>query len=100
MIFDSPCLYQEMVVRGIALSKKYNVKYKYVECYLNDFNEVNHRLRKRDSMISQIKEVNSEEVFKSSIKNNKKPTDYPYMVVDTSRPFESYINEVVNYIDE
>lgn len=89
-----------MVVRGIALSKKYNVKYKYVECYLNDFNEVNHRLRKRDSMISQIKEVNSEEVFKSSIKNNKKPTDYPYMVVDTSRPFESYINEVVNYIDE
>lgn len=100
VIFDSPCLYHEMVVKGIALSEKYNVKYKYVECYLNDFDEVNHRLRKRDSMISQIKEVSSEEVFKSSIENSKKPIDYPYMVVNTSRPFECYINEVVSYINE
>ncbi|MGD6903385.1 AAA family ATPase [Bacillus infantis] len=63
VIFDSPCLYEEMVDRGIDLAKKYKAKYKYVECYLNDINEVNYRLKNRERMISQIREVSSEEAF-------------------------------------
>lgn len=45
VIFDSPCLYQEMIDKGTYLSKKYNVKYKYVECYLSDIHEINFRLK-------------------------------------------------------
>lgn len=100
VIFDSPCLYEEMVERGIGLSERYHANYKYVECYLNDFEEVNDRLKKRDRMISQIKEVRSEEVFQSSLVHSKKPTDHSYMVVDTSRPLGSYVNEVLTYINE
>lgn len=100
VVFDSPCLYEEIVERGIGLSQKYNVTYKYVECYLNDFEEVNDRLKKRDRMISQINEVGSIETFTYSIANSKRPTDYPYIVVDTSKPFESYLDEVINYINQ
>ena len=52
VVFDSPCLYEEMIEKGTALAKKYNVKYKYVECYLDDMNEKNLRLKNRKRMIS------------------------------------------------
>lgn len=35
-ILDSPCFYSEMVEKGVRLSEKHKVEYKYVECYLND----------------------------------------------------------------
>ncbi|MCM3757614.1 ATP-binding protein [Sporosarcina aquimarina] len=100
VIFDSPCFYQEMVDKGIDLSKKYNVKYKYVECYLNDFHEVNYRLINRERMVSQIREISSEAVFKSTIENSKRPTNYQCLVVDTGKHPESYINQVINYIND
>ncbi len=80
--------------------KKYNVKYKYIECYLDDSNEINFRLKNRDRMLSQIKEIQSEESFKYTIKNSKKPPEYKCLVVDTKQPLESYIREVINYIRE
>ncbi|MFJ7698461.1 AAA family ATPase [Lysinibacillus fusiformis] len=98
VVFDSPCLYQEMIDRGIAMSKKYNVKYKYVECYLDDFQEINFRLKNRERMISQISEVTSEENFIYTLVNSKRPADYQCIVVNTGEPIDSYINDVVNYI--
>ncbi|KGR77705.1 AAA family ATPase [Ureibacillus manganicus] len=100
VIFDSPCLYQEMVDRGIGLAEKYNMKYKYVECYLNNFHEINNRLKSRERMISQIQEVKSEETFNYTIANSKKPIQHPYIVVDSGRPIESYIDEVIKYIND
>ncbi|WP_438311388.1 AAA family ATPase [Sporosarcina sp. FA9] len=100
VVFDSPCLYQEIVNKGIGLSEKYNAKYKYVECYLNDFHEVNYRLINRERMVSQISEINSETVFKNTIENSKRPTDYQCLVVDTGKPLGGYINNVIKYISE
>jgi predicted kinase len=100
VIFDSPCLYDEMIIRGTHLCNKYNVRYKYVECYLDDINEINLRLRIRNSMISQIKEVISEEGFKHTINNSKKPANLKCLLVDTSMPLESYLQKVMDYINE
>jgi predicted kinase len=100
VIFDSPCLYEEMVDKGTFLTKKYQAKYKYVECYLNDFNQINDRLKTRERMISQIKEINSVEAFQYTIENSKRPAESTYLVVDTSQPFENYFQEVMNYINE
>jgi len=100
VIFDSPCLYEEMVEKGTNLSKKYNVKYKYVECYLDDSNEINFRLRNRDRMVSQIKEIYSEESFRYTIKNSKKPPGYKCLIVDTGSPIENYLETVLGYISE
>lgn len=43
VILDSPCLYDELIEKGIPLSEKYPIKYKYVECYLDDMGEINRR---------------------------------------------------------
>lgn len=45
VILDSPCFYTEMVGKGTALSRKHRVKYKYVECYLDNIKEINNRLK-------------------------------------------------------
>lgn len=100
VIFDSPCLYEEMVNKGTNFANKYGVTYKYIECYLEDSEEINNRLRNRKRMLSQINEISSEENFKYTIKNSKKPSNYKCLVVDTRLPLESYIQAVLNYIQE
>ncbi|WP_019413801.1 AAA family ATPase [Paenisporosarcina sp. TG20] len=100
VLFDSPCLYEEMIEKGTALAKKYNVKYKYVECYLDDMEVINLRLRNRKRMISQIKEIESLDSFKYTIENSKKPSNCKSLVVNTGQPIECYLQEVMNYINE
>ncbi|MDF2606748.1 MAG: hypothetical protein K0S34_943 [Bacillales bacterium] len=99
VVFDSPCLYEVMIEKGTNLSKKYNVKYKYVECFLEDMEEINSRLKTRKRLISQINEIKSEEAFKLTIDNSKKPSDYECLVVDTNQKLENYIQEVIEYLN-
>ncbi|CAN7278844.1 AAA family ATPase [Rossellomorea sp. LjRoot5] len=100
VIFDSPCLYDELVSKGTNLSTKYNAKYKYVECYIDDVKEVNFRLKNRERMTSQIKEITSEEAFRYTINNSKKPADIKCLLVDTSKPLESYVEDVLEYVED
>lgn len=53
VILDSPCLYDGMVEKGIGLYRKYGATYKYIECYLNNIEEINRRLQTREYKISQ-----------------------------------------------
>ncbi|MEO4055049.1 AAA family ATPase [Solibacillus sp. CAU 1738] len=99
VILDSPCLYDEMIEKGLKLSIKYNVKYKYVECYFDDFKEINLRLKTRERMVSQIEEIKSEIAFKHTIHNAKKPSNYKCITVNTGQPLEYYFQEVVDYIN-
>ncbi|MED1863887.1 AAA family ATPase [Fictibacillus nanhaiensis] len=98
VIFDSPCLYDEMIEKGTHLAKKHHVTYKYVECYFDNRNEINNRLKNRDRMISQIGEITSEEAFQYTIKNSKKPLGIQCLVVNTSEPLEHYVETVLEYI--
>ncbi|MBQ0741336.1 hypothetical protein J9332_44400, partial [Aquimarina celericrescens] len=50
VILDSPCFYEEMLEKGQSLSKKHQANYKYIECYLEDFIEINRRLKTRQRM--------------------------------------------------
>ncbi|MCY9545667.1 AAA family ATPase [Lysinibacillus xylanilyticus] len=99
VILDSPCLYEELIDKGTKLSVKYNVRYKYIECYLDDFKEINYRLKNRERMISQIAEVKSETAFIHTLQNSKKPSNYRCITVNTRQPLENYIQEVMDYIN-
>lgn len=89
-----------MIEKGTALATKYNVKYKYVECYLDDMNEINLRLKNRKGMISQIKEIKSIDAFKFTIENSKKPSKGKSLLVNTRQPIKGYLETVMNYINE
>jgi predicted kinase len=99
-ILDSPCFYSEMVEKGIRLSEIHNAKYKYVECYLNDSKEIKYRLQNRERMQSQIGDIPSEEAFKVWVNNSKKPLDHECLRVDSSKAIETYLEDVLTYLDK
>ncbi len=98
VILDSPCFYTEMIEKGVGLSEKHHADYKYVECYLNDIQEIQNRLKKRTRMISQIQQVSSEEAFVEWVENSKRPPHLECLVVDSGKPLDSYIDEVISYV--
>lgn len=100
VIHDCPCFYEPMVAQGAELSHKHGAAFKYVECYLDNMDEINYRLKNRERMISQITEIQSEEGFRKRIADSKRPPDTDYLVVDTSRPVDDYIDEVLQYISK
>ncbi|MCM3259217.1 ATP-binding protein [Paenibacillus lautus] len=97
VIFDAPCLYSEMLDHGLRLAKKYHAKYKYIECYLNDYKEISNRLQNRKRMISQISET-TEESFISGLNESKRPLDIKCLTIDSSQSIESYLNSVLDYL--
>lgn len=99
VIFDAPCLYSEMLDQGLRLAKKYHAKYKYIECYLNDYKEISNRLQNRKRMISQISET-TEESFISGLNESKRPLDIKCLTIDSSQSIESYLNNVLDYLKE
>ena len=99
VILDSPCLYEEIIIKGTALAEKYHADYKYIECNLNDFQLTNARLDKRQAMLSQIKSVRDETNYLHTLKHTKYPEGYPYMTVDTKQPIDRYIDVVMAYLE-
>ncbi len=100
VILDSPCLYTTMVEKGIALSTKHNVSYKYIECRLDDLEEIDRRLRTRQRLRSQNAQVTDEHAFRQTIEGSKRPADIRCLQVDSTRPLDSYLVEVFAYLQE
>ncbi|MGI2328929.1 AAA family ATPase [Planococcus sp. YIM B11945] len=99
VIFDSPCLYEEMLGNGMRLAEQHNAKYKYVECYLPDFQEINRRLSERKRLASQIERAHSEESFAVYVNLSQKPLNVEHLVVDSGQALETYLDEVLSYIE-
>lgn len=103
VILDSPCLYTGLLDKGTEMSRKYNVNYKYIECFLSDNKERDRRLKTRRRMISQVPGVPPEvkDIVMTIEKSNmKRPTEARYLIVDTAQPFDCYIDEVMAYMNE
>ncbi len=84
---------KEWLKKGMKLSNKHGVKYKYIECYLNDMEEINNRLQTRKRMVSQVGRVDSEVAFKKWLNGSKRPLHSEYLIVDSSEPLERYVEK-------
>jgi predicted kinase len=59
VIFDSTCLYDEVIEKGVNLARTYGYVYAYVECQVGDIDVLDTRLRSRVSAKSQRTSVSS-----------------------------------------
>lgn len=98
VVIDTPCYYTETLENGINLAKKYNAEYKYIECRVDDFEEINRRLKSRERKLSQYAST-KEDVFYKYIGKSKYPKQIKSFIVDTSLPISLYIPDVVKYIN-
>lgn len=111
VVIDSPCLYQELLNFGESTAEKFHLEYRYIECVLEDLEELTKRIRNRESMPSQNKlgplgngtiehqgrkPRNSEIVFREWAENMKRPENY--LKVDTSQSIESCYEQAIRYV--
>lgn len=110
VIFDSPCMYEELLIRGQKLAAEMGAQYRYVECVIHDLDELDRRLSTRPRMRSQLagvyapptegsgKTALGANTFRAWIANMKRPTD-SYLVLDTARPLAICTKEAISYIE-
>ena len=99
VIIDAPCRFQFIVDRGNKLSLEHGAKYKYIECYINNYKETERRLKQRDRLLSQIDESkveknNYEDWLSQAVFPNDK-----YLKVETNQPVEKYLKKCISYIN-
>jgi predicted kinase len=108
VIFDSPCFYVELLERGQRLAQEAGAQYGYIECVVEDLDELDRRLRARPRLPSQVvgvwvppsegsgKAGSGDDLFRDWIANMKRP-DSGYLVLDTTRPLEVCVAEALRY---
>lgn len=97
VILDSPCLYGVMIDRGLAMTANSGATYRYVECLVDDVDEINRRLRERERKLSQIGSVSPENFYRT-VTANKRPAHMHTLTIDTNRPLETYLPDVIAYL--
>lgn len=97
VILDSPCLYGVMIDRGLAMTANSGATYRYVECLVDDVDEINRRLRERERKLSQIGSVSPENFYRT-VTANKRPAHMHTLTIDTNRPLETYLHDVIAYL--
>lgn len=57
IIIDTPCYFKGTVDKGLELCKKYNSAYKYIECKVDSYEEIERRIKTRKALVTQINET-------------------------------------------
>lgn len=103
VILDSPCFHFETLEKGKKVAKKHGAKYKYIECYIDDIDELTGRLETRQSLVSQWSNMPGLRQDKDPaqiINTSIKPTDTKYLTVNSGQPLAVYLDKAINYITE
>jgi predicted kinase len=109
VIIDSPCLYSELLNHGVEVAKHYQAEYRYIECQLNDMDELDRRLRARDTRPSQIQFLDQEfrhagaeprlarELIEEWSVRMKRPAR-DWLRLDTSGPLNECVSKALDYV--
>ncbi|HSH05147.1 MAG TPA: AAA family ATPase [Anaerolineae bacterium] len=111
IIFDSPCFYTELLTFGQQLAHHHHIPYKYIECYLDDFDQLEHRLQTRQSRPSQLithldqtitnglgQQMSGRDHLRNWSQNMKRPHNTPYLRLDTSAPPHHCLQQALTYL--
>ncbi|WDV47847.1 ATP-binding protein [Clostridiaceae bacterium M8S5] len=97
VIIDTPCYYEESLISGINIAKNNGATYKYIECRVENYKVIEHRIYNREKYISQIDTTSLDRYNKSSNKSIR-PSKYNYMIVDTTS-YNSYsLDDIIKYL--
>ena len=109
VIFDSPCLYDNILIQGQQFAKKAKAHYRYIECRIDDLEELDRRLKTRRALASQIrgldipaskgsgKSGDMVKLFKEWMNSMKRPKN-GFLLVDTSQDVEANLHRALHYV--
>jgi predicted kinase len=109
VIFDSPCLYDDLLRNGMDAASKYSAVYRYIECQAPDMETLNQRLLARQSRPSQIQHLDesfshagaapvlARDLIAGWAGAMKRPSG-DYLVLDTGQSVASCVRQAVAYV--
>lgn len=84
VIIDTPCYYKDIVDKGIELCKEYGSIYKYIECKVDNYEEIERRIKYRKRLPTQISET-TRDIYCKSLDKSLKPKDTHCLEINTIR---------------
>ena len=97
VIIDTSCYLEETLKKGLKLSEKYGVKYKYIECKVDSYEEIESRIKNRRNLSSQLKQVTIEK-YKEALGKSLKPKNMDSLIINTTRQEDYNMEEVLDYL--
>ena len=110
VILDHPCYYEQILQGGLQLAQRTGAVYRYIECVIDDLDEIRRRLKHRASLASQLDDIavpdqywdqssSGAELFKKWMRDMKRPT-HSYLKIDTSLPLPQCLETVWTFLDQ
>jgi predicted kinase len=109
LIFDSPCLYDDLLRRGMATASRFSAAYRYIECQPPDMETLSQRLASREARPSQIQHLDqsfshagappvlARDLVAEWASSMKRPSS-DYLILDTGESVDSCIRRAIAYV--
>ena len=109
VIIDSPCLYAELLEHGMRVAEEHRARYRYVECRLDDLDELDRRLRSRVTLPSQVQHLDQNfshagaapQRVRGLVEQWAAQAQRPpagVLLLDTARPIRECTRDVLSYL--
>lgn len=99
VIIDTPCYYKNTVNNGLELCSKHNSVYKYIECKVDSYEEIERRIKTRKRLATQISETTRER-YNNSLDKSVKPVSTDVLVVNSTTDKHYNMDIILNYINK
>ncbi|MDR7871466.1 MAG: AAA family ATPase [Tissierellaceae bacterium] len=98
VIIDTPCYYKETVDKGLELCKEYKSVYKYIECKVDSYEEIERRIKYRKHLATQISET-TRDIYNNSLNKSVKPIDIHSLEINTTSDKHYDMNVILSYMN-
>ncbi|GAA3138961.1 putative kinase [Kribbella aluminosa] len=111
VVMDSPCFWPRIVNEGIAIAEENGAAYRYVECRVQDLQQLDERLRRRPRLRTHRPSLNQppadaggepvdgEALVREWMDKAHRPADN-YLQLDMDRPLADVLPEVDHYLKQ
>lgn len=97
VIIDTSCYLEKTLQRGLELSKKYGASYKYIECRVDSYEDIEKRIRNRKNLASQLGEPTIEK-YNSLVDSSLKPKNEDILIINTTSKENYKMKDILSYL--
>ena len=97
VIIDTSCYLEETLSKGLSLAEKYEVDYKYIECRVDSYEDIEKRIKTRENKESQMRETTIDK-FKSLRDKSIRPEDTDILMLNITSKESYKLEDILDYL--
>lgn len=97
VIIDTSCYLKETLDKGLKLCKEYKAEYRYIECKVDSYEDIERRIKTRKHLSSQLREATIEK-YNNTLDKSVKPINIDTLVVNTTSDEHYNMKDILSYV--